>query len=85
MIRLEKIKQLDRYSDQEKRKMVAEIKASKTVTDLIKAVLDEKISHLESQLMSYIEQPYQMAAAVKTVSELKTLTKLFEETNNDNT
>lgn len=85
MIRLEKTKQLDRLSDNEKRKMIAEIKASRTVTDLMKTILEEKISHLESQLVSYIEQPYQLAATVKTVSELKTLTKLFEETNNDNT
>lgn len=85
MLRLNKVKQLDRHSDQEKKKISAEIAASKTVTDLIKTVLEEKISHLESQLVSYIEQPYSLAAAVKTVSELKTLTKLFEETHNDNT
>lgn len=85
MIRLTKTKQLDRLDDNEKRKMIAEINASKAVTTFIKTVLDEKISHLENQLVSYIEQPYLMAAAVKTVSELKTLTKLFEETTNDNT
>jgi hypothetical protein len=85
MIRLEKVKQLDRYPDQEKRKMVAEIKASSTTIKLIKTILDEKISHLESQMVNLIEEPYQLAATVKTVSELKTLTKLFEETSNDNT
>ena len=85
MIRLEKTKQLDRFDDNEKRKLIAEIRASKTVIDLIKQILEEKIVHLESQLVNYIEQPYQLAATVKTVSELKMLTKLFKETNNDNT
>lgn len=84
MMRLEKHKNLDRITDEnEKRKLINEIKASRPTIKLIKEILDDKIAHLESQYISHINDPYLLSASVKTVSELKQLTQLFEETTND--
>ncbi len=84
MIRLEKCKQLDRIDDEnEKKRLINEIKASTAVIKLIKQVVDEKIDYFESQYESHLSDPYMLSACVKTVSEFKKLTNLFEETHND--
>ncbi len=84
MIRLEKCKQIDRIDDEnEKKRLINEVKASSSVIKLIKQILDEKIDHIESQYESNLSDPYLLSASVKTVSELKKLTNLFEETHND--
>ncbi len=84
MIRLEKCKQLDRIdNDNEKKRLINEIKASTSVIRLIKQIVDEKIVHFELQYESNLSDPYMLSACVKTVSELKKLTNLFEETHND--
>ena len=86
MIRLEKCKNIARITDEnEKKRLVNEVRASGPVLRLIKEIIDEKISHLESQYISSISDPYLLAASVKTVSELQQLTYWFEETTNDNT
>ena len=86
MIRLEKHKILDRITDEnERKKLVNEIKASGPTLRLIEEIIDDKIDHLESQYISHISDPYLLSACVKTVFELKQLTYWFKETTNDNT
>jgi hypothetical protein len=84
MIRLEKANQVQRITDDNERKrLVNEIKASGPTIKLIKEILSDKIAHLESQYESAVSDPYQLASLVRTVAELKKLTHLFEETTND--
>lgn len=84
MIRLEKCKQLDRLeNEEEKLRLLNEIKAAGPVLKLIEQILDDKINYFESQYESNLSDPYLLSACVKTVSELKKLTDLFKETHND--
>ena len=84
MIRLEKHKNIERITDENERKrLINEIKASGPVLSLIKEILEERITYLESQYIGSISDPYLLAASVKTVSELKQLTHYFEATHND--
>lgn len=86
MIRLEKARQLDRIKDEnEKTRLVNEIKASGPVLKLIDQIIQDRIAYFESTLENKIEQPYALAASVLAISELKKLTLLFKETTNDPT
>ena len=86
MIRLEKCKNIERITDEnEKKRLINEIKASGPTLRLIKEIIDERITHLESQYISSISDPYLLAASVKAVHELQQLTQWFKETTNDNT
>ena len=85
MIRLEKAKQLDRIKDENERtRLVNEIRASGPALRLVDQIIKDKISHFEQSLDGLIGDPYALAASVKTVSELRKLTQLFKETQDDN-
>ena len=85
MIRLEKAKQIDRITDKNERtKLINEIKCSGPALKLVDQIIKEKIKHFEDSLHSQIGEPYGLAASVKTISELQKLTRLFEETQDDN-
>ena len=48
MIRLEKVKQIDRIeNDNERKKLVNEIKASGPVLRLIEQIIQEKVNHID--------------------------------------
>lgn len=84
MIRLEKSPQIDRIKDEnEKKRLVNEIRASGPALRLVEQILDDKIAHLEGQYITVIGDPILLASYVNTVSELKKLTLLFKETSND--
>ena len=71
--------------ENERKKLINEIKASGPVLKLVDQIIKDKIEHLEFHLESLIGRPYELACNVKTISELKKLTALFEVTHNDNT
>jgi hypothetical protein len=84
MIRLEKTTQIQRITDENERKrLVNEIKAAGPVLRLVEQLINDRIASLEGQLITSVEAPYTLAALVTTISELKKLTYLFEETTND--
>lgn len=84
MIRLEKAKQLDRIKDDNERtKLINEIKASGPALRLVDQILKEKILHLEATLDKILNEPYLLAANVKVITEFRKLTQLFEETKDD--
>ena len=84
MIRLEKHKNIERIKDEnERKKLVNEIKASGPALRLVKEILEERIDLLEARYITHLEDPYTLAASVSSVEELKQMTKWFKETNND--
>lgn len=84
MIRLEKHKNIERINDENERKrLVNEIKASGSALNLVKEILEERIDYLEARYITHLEAPYTLAAYVSVVDELKQMTKWFKETNND--
>lgn len=84
MIRLEKARQLDRIKDEnERKKLINEIKASGPALKLVHQILQDKIRHIEGSLITNINEPYLLAANVLVIAELKKLTQLFEETTDE--
>ena len=85
MIRLEKARQLDRIKDDNERtRLINEIKASGPVLRLIDQIIQDRITYFETTLDSKIASPYELAAHVHSISELRKLTLLFKETTDDN-
>ena len=81
MIRLEKVNQLDRITDENARtRLVNEIKASGPVLKLIDQIITDRINYFECTLETKIASPYELAAHVHTIAELRKLTKLFKDT-----
>lgn len=80
MLRLQKVKQMNRLSDNERKLLIAEINAARSVCKLLSDVLTDKIEHYEASYESLLDRPTELAGAIKCVAELKRLTKLFEET-----
>lgn len=86
MIRLEKAKQVSRITDaNERTKLINEIKCSGPALKIVDQIIKERIDYLEGSLDQLLEQPYNLAASVKTISELRKLTQLFKETHNNDT
>ena len=84
MIRLEKHKNIDTIQDEnDRKKLINEIKASGTALNLVDQIIKERLEHLENSLDSSVGDPYQLAGIVKSMGELRKLTTLFKETNND--
>jgi hypothetical protein len=70
--------------DEEERKgLLNQIKASRSVLKLVQTILEEKITNLEGSYVQSLTEPSVLSGKVQTVIELKKLTKLFEETTND--
>lgn len=80
MLRLEKIKQLDRFPESQRKILIAEIKLAKNVLDLLKDHLQDKIKHHEDSLITDVGNPIELASSVKLIHELKTICKLFDQT-----
>ncbi len=80
MIYLEKHKNIDKIEDKNlQNKMINEIRASIPALLFVSEILEDKIKYLESLYESHLSDPYVLSAHVKTVSELKKLTRLFKE------
>jgi hypothetical protein len=59
---------------------LAEIRAARSVTDLIKEVIEDKIKHLEDSLIMEIDNPTKLSAHVKCIHEFKNIARLFDQT-----
>lgn len=80
MLRLQKMKQLDRLSETERKSLDAEINSSQRLCKLLSDILQEKIDHYESTYESLLESHTGLSGAIQCVAELKRLKRLFETT-----
>lgn len=83
MLRLQKkSKYLDRLSESDRKRTIAEINASGTVIDMIKEELDDKINNFQSQMLSekIINDPLMLTGYARVLKEFKTFRTLFDKT-----
>lgn len=85
MYRLFKTRQFDRLKESERKHLAAMVNSSREVTNFIKLVIDEKIETLQGHLESDANYelpgyPYQTAGIIRSIKELRALSRLLEET-----